>query len=74
MAKLKAAGLAVVDVDPKQAFSKDVGVKQIQAVPILFGSVGAMFGVTTVFLSNALILGASGLLMRRAGIPRSGSN
>jgi TRAP transporter TAXI family solute receptor len=37
VAKLKAAGLAVVDVDPKQAFTKDVGVKQIQAVPILFG-------------------------------------
>ena len=36
VAKLKAAGLAVVDVDPKQAFTKDVGVKQIQAVPILF--------------------------------------
>ena len=34
--KLKAAGLAVVDVDPKVAFSKDVGVKQIQGVPILF--------------------------------------
>jgi TRAP-type uncharacterized transport system substrate-binding protein len=37
VAKLKAAGLAIVDVDPKEAFSKDVGVKQIQAVPILFG-------------------------------------
>jgi TRAP transporter TAXI family solute receptor len=36
VAKLKAAGLAVVDVDPKDAFSKDVGVKQIQGVPILF--------------------------------------
>jgi hypothetical protein len=36
VAKLKAAGLAVVDVDPKHAFTKDVGVKQIQAVPILF--------------------------------------
>jgi TRAP transporter TAXI family solute receptor len=36
VAKLKAAGLAVVDVDPKVAFSKDVGVKQIQGVPILF--------------------------------------
>ena len=36
VAKLKAAGLAVVDVDPKIAFSKDVGVNQIQAVPILF--------------------------------------
>ena len=36
VAKLKAAGLAVVDVDPKNAFSKDVGVRQIQGVPILF--------------------------------------
>ena len=36
VAKLKAAGLAVVDVDPKAAFSKDVGVRQIQGVPILF--------------------------------------
>lgn len=36
VAKLKAAGLAVVDVDPKQVFSKDVGVRQIQGVPILF--------------------------------------
>lgn len=35
--KLKAAGLAVVDVDPKEAFSKDVGVRTIQGVPILFG-------------------------------------
>jgi len=36
VAKLKAAGLAVVNVNPKDAFSKDVGVSQIQAVPILF--------------------------------------
>ena len=36
VAKLKAAGLAVVDVDPKDAFSKDVGVKGIRGVPILF--------------------------------------
>ncbi|MDH4192098.1 MAG: immunogenic protein, partial [Betaproteobacteria bacterium] len=35
--KLKAAGLAVVDVDPKNAFSKDVGVSTIHGVPILFG-------------------------------------
>ncbi len=34
--KLKAAGLAVVEVDPKQAFSKDVGVSKIFGVPILF--------------------------------------
>lgn len=35
--KLKAAGLAVADIDPTKAFSKDVGVKQIHGVPILFG-------------------------------------
>jgi hypothetical protein len=35
--KLKAAGLAVVDVDPKHAFTKDVGQKTAQGVPILFG-------------------------------------
>ncbi|HXF54005.1 MAG TPA: TAXI family TRAP transporter solute-binding subunit [Hyphomicrobiaceae bacterium] len=34
--KLKAAGLAIEKVDPKQAFSKDVGVKEILGVPILF--------------------------------------
>lgn len=37
VAKLKAAGLAVVDVDPKIAFTKDVGSKPIKGVPILFG-------------------------------------
>jgi uncharacterized protein len=37
VAKLKAAGLAVVDVDPKHAFSKDVGPTTLQGVPILFG-------------------------------------
>lgn len=36
VAKLKAAGLAVSEVDPK-VFAKDVGVKAIQGVPILFG-------------------------------------
>jgi len=36
VAKLKAAGLAVVDVNPKQAFSKDVGVSVVHGVPILF--------------------------------------
>ena len=35
--KLKAAGLAVVEVDPSKAFSKDVGVKSVLGVPILFG-------------------------------------
>jgi hypothetical protein len=33
---LKAAGLAVVEVDPKLAFSRDVGVKSVLGVPILF--------------------------------------
>jgi hypothetical protein len=37
VAKLKAAGLAVVEVDPKNAFSKDVGARTLQGVPILFG-------------------------------------
>jgi TRAP transporter TAXI family solute receptor len=36
ISKLKASGLAVVEVDPKVAFTKDVGVAKIQAVPILF--------------------------------------
>jgi TRAP transporter TAXI family solute receptor len=37
IAKLKAAGLAVVDVDPKGAFSKNVGPSMLKGVPILFG-------------------------------------
>jgi TRAP-type uncharacterized transport system substrate-binding protein len=35
--KLTAAGLAPVEIDPAKAFSKDVGVKKILGVPILFG-------------------------------------
>ncbi len=41
-------------------------------VPIIFGSVGAAFGYATVFLSNAAVLAASGLLMRRAHVPDTG--
>jgi TRAP transporter TAXI family solute receptor len=37
VAKLKSAGLVIENVDPKAAFSKNVGVQQIQGVPILFG-------------------------------------
>jgi hypothetical protein len=37
IAKLKAAGLSITEVDPAKAFSKPVGVKQILGVPILFG-------------------------------------
>ena len=36
VAKLKAAGLAVVNVDPKGAFSKNVGPSVLKGVPILF--------------------------------------
>ncbi len=36
VAKLKASGLSVATVDPKNAFSKAVGVQQIQGVPVLF--------------------------------------
>ncbi len=36
VSKLKAAGMSIQNVDPK-AFSKDVGVKNIEGVPILFG-------------------------------------
>jgi TRAP transporter TAXI family solute receptor len=35
--KIKAAGLAVVEVDPKAAFSKSVGPSTLLGVPILFG-------------------------------------
>jgi TRAP transporter TAXI family solute receptor len=37
IAKLKAVGYGFADVETKNAFSKDVGVKTVQAVPILFG-------------------------------------
>ena len=35
-AKLKGAGLAITPLNPKDAFAKDVGVKEILGVPILF--------------------------------------
>ena len=37
VAKLKAAGLAVADVEAKGAFAKNVGPTMLQGVPILFG-------------------------------------
>jgi TRAP transporter TAXI family solute receptor len=37
VAKLKAAGLSVVDVNTKDAFAKDVGTPVAKGVPILFG-------------------------------------
>ena len=37
VAKLKAAGLAIAEVDPKDGFAKAVGPSTLQGVPILFG-------------------------------------
>lgn len=37
VAKMKAAGLTISTVHPKDAFTQDVGVKDILGVPILFG-------------------------------------
>jgi TRAP transporter TAXI family solute receptor len=37
VAKIKAAGLAIAEVDPKGAFSKPVGADKLYGVPILFG-------------------------------------
>jgi hypothetical protein len=37
VAKLKAAGLAVAEVQAKNAFTKSVGAEKLQGVPILFG-------------------------------------
>lgn len=39
------------------------------AVPLLFGSIGAAFGFTTVFMLNTAVLVFAGLLMRRARGP-----
>jgi MFS family permease len=40
-------------------------------VPIVFGSVGAVFGFAPVFLSNSALLAIGGVLLTRAGIPAS---
>jgi hypothetical protein len=37
VAKIKAAGLAIAEVESKDAFTKDVGPKTLMGVPILFG-------------------------------------
>jgi TRAP transporter TAXI family solute receptor len=37
IAKIKSAGLAIAEVDPKGAFSKPVGADKLYGVPILFG-------------------------------------
>lgn len=41
-------------------------------IPLLFGSVGTVFGYFPVFLSNSVMLVTGGLLMRRNVVPESG--
>jgi predicted MFS family arabinose efflux permease len=41
------------------------------AVPLLFGTIGTMFGYVAVFLSNSTLLAAGGALVRKVVIPRS---
>ena len=36
-------------------------------IPLAFGSIGGMFGFATVFLSNAVMLAAGGIMVRRVG-------
>jgi hypothetical protein len=42
-------------------------------VPIVFGSIGSVFGVAPVFVVNALILASSGLFNRERGSPPAGA-
>ena len=41
-------------------------------VPMIFGSVGALFGNMAVFLSNAALLGGAGMLMRKVKVTVKG--
>jgi len=49
-----------------EALGLRVTINQIThiAVPIVFGTIGSVFGVAPVFLANALILAGGGLLNR----------
>jgi hypothetical protein len=49
-----------------EALGLRVTINQIThiAVPIVFGTIGSVFGVAPVFLANALILTGGGLLNR----------
>ena len=42
-------------------------------VPIVFGTIGSIFGVAPVFVVNALILASSGLFNRERGSPPAGA-
>jgi MFS-type transporter involved in bile tolerance (Atg22 family) len=50
---------------------KTVGNVSHLAVPIVFGSLAAVAGYATVFLSNSGLLAACGALLRKIGIPQS---
>ena len=41
------------------------------AVPVIFGTIGSVFGVALVFVTNALILAGGGLLNRRKNPPQT---
>jgi MFS family permease len=41
-------------------------------IPLVFGSIGTMFGYAPVWLANSLLLGAGGWLVRRAASPLGG--
>jgi hypothetical protein len=41
------------------------------AVPVIFGTIGSMFGIAPVFVTNALILAGGGLLNREKTRPQT---
>jgi predicted MFS family arabinose efflux permease len=43
------------------------------AVPVIFGSIGSVFGLAPVFFTNALILAGGGLLNRERNRPQAGA-
>jgi hypothetical protein len=49
-----------------EALGMRVTINQIThiAVPVLFGTIGSVFGVAPVFITNALILAGGGVLNR----------
>jgi hypothetical protein len=55
-----------------EALGMRVTINQIThiAVPVLFGTIGSVFGVAPVFITNALILAGGGLLNRARGTNR----
>jgi hypothetical protein len=54
-----------------EALGMRVTINQIThiAVPVLFGTIGSVFGIAPVFITNALILTGGGLLNREKSQP-----